>query len=119
MDKIDLPRLKADVPKYVAGGAFESNEALVWNNFLSSFECTYALLPEKNPPWLLDALPMTCMRVSQPSVQLPTKITDLHQAEKKKPSKVCIQNLCNFIFVIDKKEKNVKTQKFKRYSVFI
>ena len=87
LEKIDLCRLRADVPKYVAYGTFSNSDAVNWLDLLNNFEVNYASIPKDTPPSLLDILPVTIPH-PQSSLPITPKINELHQAETKQPAKV-------------------------------
>ena len=48
LDKIDLTRLKADIPKYHSTGAIDKGTLAFWKEFLENFEQLYGMVHD-NP----------------------------------------------------------------------
>ena len=92
-EKVDLPRLKADVIKYGTAGVFDESASHWWSEFTQSYDSLYGSLPEDCPPWLMDLLvPGNDTPHEQATIN--NRILQLQEADKESPPEV-ILHICS------------------------
>ena len=78
LDKVDLPRLVSDIPKYYNAGLFPCEVKAWWS---ADFETSYGTAPESQPAWPLDifrSIISECPVEPTPIVQVSEVISPLY-----------------------------------------
>ena len=89
LNKVDLPRLKQDLPKYFSAGVFHDDARLWWEAFISSFESTYGATPTENI-WSVDILKGRVPDHAEHNVEpaVPDRIVTIHKNQMEAHPKV-------------------------------
>ena len=100
-DKVDLPRLISDIPKYDSAGLFPSEIKAWWSSFLADFEATYGTIPASKPAWPLDVFKQIISEsLAEPSsVQVPEVISSIHSKQMENRPKVSMHHL-EFVYLV-------------------